>query len=219
VDPRQIDRYVTGCAAAHQRLLGHLDELGAELDPRQPSLLPEWTVGHVLSHLARHAESQVGVFAAAAEGRATERYPGGREGRRAGIEQGATKPGDELVGEVRRSIWQLEGAWATCPPAGWSIVGTSLGRPEPVAELPWLRWREVEIHHADLGLPGFAYDDWSADYIRLELDRAVMAWRASHPMGATQLPEAALALPPARRLAWLVGRAQIDGLPRVPQWF
>jgi maleylpyruvate isomerase len=219
MDPRQLDRQVTGCAAAHQRLLAHLDELGSELDPGRPSLLPEWSVGHVLSHLARHAESQTRVFEAAAAGHPAERYPGGAQSRRDGIESGARKSAGELVGDVRRSIWGLEGAWAACPAEGWELIGTALGRPEPVRELPWRRWREVEIHHADLGLSGFTFDDWSPDYVRAELDRAMMAWRATQPMGVTQLPERALALTPSRRLAWLVGRLPVEGLPAVPQWF
>jgi maleylpyruvate isomerase len=204
MDPRPLDRHVAGCAAAHQRLLGHLDELGAALDPARPSLLPGWSVGHVLSHLARHAQSQARVFEEAAGGRAAERYPGGAQARAADIEAGATRAAHELIDDVRRTIWQLESAWAVCPADGWALVGTSLGVPEPVAELPWRRWREVEIHHADLDLEGFSYEDWSPEYVRLELDRALMAWRASHPMGATELPAAALALTPARRL---------------PQWF
>jgi maleylpyruvate isomerase len=219
MDPRQLDRHVAGCAAAHQRLLGHLDELGTDLDPLQPSRLPKWSVGHVLSHLARHAESQTRVFEAAAVGQAAERYPGGAESRRSGIDAGAGGSAEALVGDIRRSIWALEAAWASCPGEGWELVGTALGRPEPVHELPWRRWREVEIHHADLGLAGFSYDDWSPEYVRAELDRAVMAWRATQPMGNAQLPDRALALPPARRLAWLVGRLPVEGLPAVPQWF
>jgi maleylpyruvate isomerase len=219
VDPRLLDRQITGCAAAHQRLLGHLDERGGELDVSRPSLLPGWSIGHVLSHLARHAESQAAVFHAAVRGEAVERYPGGHAARRAGIDARAAETAEQHVGALRSSIWQLEAAWAACPPEGWTLVGTALGVPEPVAELPWKRWREVEIHHADLGLADFTFEDWSPDYVRAELERAMIAWRASHPMGATQLPQAALALPPPRRLAWLVGRLDVEGLPAVAQWF
>jgi hypothetical protein len=37
-------------------------------------------------------------------------------------------------------------------------------------------------------------------------------WAARRPMGLTQLPAAALATPPAHRLAWLLGRTDIVGL-------
>ena len=39
-----------------------------------------------------------------------------------------------------------------------------------------------------------------------------MRWNARRPMGMTGLPPAALALPPPRRLAWLLGRIDVPGL-------
>ena len=68
------------------------------------------------------------------------------------------------------------------------------------------------LHHADLGL-GYTFDDMPAQYVRLELRRMEMLWRSRRPMGLTSLPPEAMAEPPARRLAWLLGRAAIDGLP------
>ena len=44
---------------------------------REPSLLPGWTRGHVLTHLARNADSQRHVLEAAVRGAPAERYPGG----------------------------------------------------------------------------------------------------------------------------------------------
>jgi hypothetical protein len=38
-------------------------------------------------------------------------------------------------------------------------------------------------------------------------------WAARRPMGLTTLPEAALHRPPHERLAWLLGRAELDDLP------
>ena len=78
--------------------------------------------------------------------------------------------------------------------------------------LPLLRQREVEVHRADLGL-GYEFDDLPDRYVRQELRLMEMMWRARKPMGLTPLPAVALALPPARRLAWLMGRAEIEGLP------
>jgi hypothetical protein len=39
-----------------------------------------------------------------------------------------------------------------------------------------------------------------------------MLWNSRLPMGMTGLPEAALAVDDHHRLAWLLGRATIDGL-------
>ena len=102
------------CAAAHQRLLADLDSL-EDAEVGRPSLLPGWTVGHVLTHLARNADSQRHVLEAAVQGEPAERYPGGREQRSGDIEAGAGRPAAALVEDVRRTIWQLEAAWPAVP--------------------------------------------------------------------------------------------------------
>ncbi len=73
------------------------------------------------------------------------------------------------------------------------------------------RWREVEVHRADLGL-GYGPEDWPGEYVREDLGVMEMRWNARRPMGMTGLPDAALKAPPHTRLAWLLGRAEIDGL-------
>jgi hypothetical protein len=80
-------------------------------------------------------------------------------------------------------------------------------------ELPFLRWRECVLHLTDLDV-GIEFDQWPPHYVRLELDRQKMAWAASHAMGLTQLPQAAMKLDEKHRLAWLLQRAEVDGLPR-----
>jgi hypothetical protein len=69
----------------------------------------------------------------------------------------------------------------------------------------------VVIHLADTGL-GYTWHDWPADYLRAELRRMTMLWDSRQPMGLTGLPALALAVPEPQRVAWLVGRATIDGL-------
>jgi uncharacterized protein (TIGR03083 family) len=85
VDVRELDRAVTGCAGAHQRLLAGLAELTDD-DARRPSLLPGWTVGHVLTHLARNADGNVRMLDAANRGEVVAMYEGGMDGRAADIE-------------------------------------------------------------------------------------------------------------------------------------
>src|SRR5918995_3450961 len=93
MEARQLDRDVAGAAAAHQGLLAMLDEcLGAgALDGAAPSRLPHWSIGHVLTHLARNADSMVRVFDAAERGEVIDRYEGGVARRNAEIEAGATR--------------------------------------------------------------------------------------------------------------------------------
>jgi maleylpyruvate isomerase len=206
-----LDRDVTGAAHAHQRLLADVDQL-TEAQLREPARLPGWSVAHVLAHLAGNAEGFVRMVEAADRGEQAEQYVGGAETRNRDIEQRATLPLTELVHLVRRTIWQLEGAWATCTAAGWQGTGISMAGPMPIADLPFRRWRETVVHHADLGL-AYTWRDWPAEYVRLELARLTMLWASRRPMGLTELPAEVLSVPDAHRVAWLLGRAAIDGLP------
>jgi maleylpyruvate isomerase len=202
MDPRTLDQDVAGAADAHQRLLAALDALGS-FDPARPSLLPGWSVGHVLTHLARNADSHVRML----DG--LDQYEGGSEGRAAAIEAGADRPADELVADVRRTIWALESRWAT--QADWSGSARRSAGTAPMADLPFLRWREAEVHHADLGI-GHTFATMPDAYVRRELRVMEMLWDSRRPMGMTGLPAEALARPPHERLAWLMGRGRIDGL-------
>lgn len=211
IDTKALNEHVVGCAAAHQLLLAALDSLTDE-QCRQDSLLPKWSRGHVLAHLARNADSHVRLLVAAGRGEIAEQYVGGYKGRVAAIEDSSGRSAIELVADVRRSIYALEAAWADASPTTWAGEGLNgIGATIQMSEIVFLRWREVEVHHADLALE-FTWRNWSDTYVRLELDRQLMLWRSRKPMGMTVMPDAALALPPRHRLAWLIGRVRVDGL-------
>jgi maleylpyruvate isomerase len=203
---------VAGVRAAHERLWVTLDELSDSV-VGQPSLLPGWTVGHVLNHLSRNAESHLRLIRGALAGVSVDRYPGGDAERDALISDGALRSAATLVADVRRTGSELEAAWAQMTPSSWQIVGRCIDTDEPAHTSPWNRWREVEIHHADLGLASFAPKDWSREFLRRELHLADMSWRASHTLGLTSLPAAALKLAAYDRLAWLLGRLTVEDLP------
>jgi maleylpyruvate isomerase len=205
-----------GVRSSHIRLSSTLDVLDDDT-VRGPSLLPGWTVGHVLTHLARNAEGLERALLGALRGEVVARYPGGSAQRDADIEQGSGRPVDVLVADVRVTSARLETTWDDMTDEAWDGQCTSDG-PERVDSLPFARWREVEVHHADLGL-GYTSDDWPAGYVRRDLAAKTMAWRARMPMGLTELPAAAQALSPASRLAWLLGRREVDGLPAVREWW
>ena len=204
---------VAGARAAHERLWVTLDGL-SDSTVGQPSLLPGWTVGHVLNHLSRNAESHLRLIRGALAGISADRYPGGDAERDALISEGARRSAAALVADVRSTAGELEVAWAQMTPSAWQVVGRCIDTDEPAHTSPWNRWREVEIHHADLGFASFAPDDWSREFLRRELRLAEMSWRAGHTLGLTQLPAAALSLPAHDRLAWLLGRLVVDGLPK-----
>ena len=212
-DNRMLDTHVAGCAAAHQRLLNSLHDLSDD-ECRQPSLLPGWSRGHVLSHLARNAESHTHLLEAAGRGEIAEQYPGGVQARNQAIEDGSSKSAAELTKDVRASIYALEAAWAGATPATWAGEGRNArGAVIAMSDLMFFRWREVEVHHADLGRE-LGWQQWSDLYVRLELDKQIMMWRSRKPMGLTELPRIAMELPPAHRLAWLLGRVDVAGLAK-----
>ncbi len=187
-----------------------LDDVGADLDAAAPSLLPGWTIGHVLTHLARNADSMTWVLEASERGELVERYPGGIARREGDIEAGAGRPAAEQVADVRASDDRLDAAIAAH--TVWDGRSHELsGRVIPVSEIVFLRWREVEVHRYDLGL-GYRPEDWPSEYARTELTDLTRVWNARRPMGLSGLPAEALAVPEPQRLAWLLGRADIPGL-------
>jgi maleylpyruvate isomerase len=106
-----LNEHVSGCAVAHQRLLGALENLTDD-QCREDSFLPAWSRGHVLTHLARNADSHVNLLQAAVRGEVGEQYPSA-EKRNGDIESGSTRSAEELVMDLRLSIYGLEAAWAS----------------------------------------------------------------------------------------------------------
>ena len=214
MDPLQRD--LAGAARAHRALEATIAELTDD-QAREPSLLPGWSRGHVLTHIARNADSFTRMVCGAQRGEMLDQYPGGPEQRAGDIEAGSGRAAAELITDIRRSNAELEAAWAATDADTWQRQGIATVGPVAIDDLPFRRWREAGVHHADLGL-GYRWSDWPADYVRLELDRMTMMWNSRLPMGMTGLPAAALAVPDHHRLAWLMGRADIDGVEPAGLW-
>ena len=78
---------VEGCVRAHVRLRRVVAQM-SDPDMGQPSNLPGWSVGHVLTHLARNAESMCVRIDAATRGELVDQYVGGADARAAAIAVG-----------------------------------------------------------------------------------------------------------------------------------
>jgi maleylpyruvate isomerase len=99
--------WVEGCVTAQAALDRALEGL-EDATARNPSLLPGWSVGHLLTHLARNADSVVWRLAGGAGGEQRDQYPGGMTQRHNDIEDGAGRPAGELVLDVRRTSQAVE---------------------------------------------------------------------------------------------------------------
>lgn len=158
----------------------HLLRTVADLDPAQvsaPSLLPGWTVGHVLTHLARNADAQTNLLTWARTGVETPMYPS-PEARADGIEAGAARPLREQIEDIRVTHERFADAAAAMPAAAWAVRLHTTG--QSAAAVPWARLREVVVHHVDLGA-GYTPADWT-DAFALRLLREIIAGTDSPPM-------------------------------------
>jgi maleylpyruvate isomerase len=189
---------IAACAASHARLLTAVESL-TDADVQAPSLLPDWSVGHVLTHLARNADSVVRRLVAAVERRQVTQYEGGSEGRAAEIEAGAGRPAEEVLRDLVEACTAVDALLPVLVDEVWErevLVGDG-PRTVPAAQLVLRRRAEVEIHHVDLGR-GYAPADWPPDLVQEMLPRVLDG-----------LPRRT---DPAALLAWSIGRGPAPGL-------
>ncbi|WP_067451816.1 maleylpyruvate isomerase family mycothiol-dependent enzyme [Actinomadura macra] len=141
---------------------------------RAPSLLPGWTRGHVLSHLARNADGGTRLLTWAWTGEPAQEYPS-LAARAAQIEAGAGRTAAELVGDVRDSADGFATEYSRMPDDAWQhIVQWTAGQEHPAARIADARLCEVLVHHVDLRV-GPAPDDWPGDFVADELDVVTVA--------------------------------------------
>lgn len=202
IDRRSLDRELSSCIDSEQDFVAWIEGIDP-VDPAVPSRLPGWTVGHVMTHVARNGDSILAMLDGEPQ------YAGGRDGRNADIEAGAGRSWTALVDDVAMRSAAVQAALRACE--DWTGSVESIAGDRSKVQLPMMRQRETEIHRVDLGL-GYEFANLPPDYVRRELRLLGMLWKARKPMGMTPMPDTANALDPATRLAWLMGRVDIDGL-------
>lgn len=149
--------------AATQTLLAAVKALG-DSDIATPSLLPGWTRGHVLAHLSRNADGLVNLLLWARTGIETPQYAS-QFLRDSDIEAGAPRPLAEQLADLRASADRFLGLARAMPADRWGYrVRARTGKELPASVVPWLRLREIEIHHVDLNI-GYRPQDWPAAFV------------------------------------------------------
>lgn len=203
---RDPTRAIELCRESHSRLLRTVADLTDEV-ARSASRLPGWTVGHVLTHLARNAEGFSRRLDGALRGEEVRRYPGGTSQREADIEAGATRNAGEILADLTAAQQQLEQVMARSDAAGWPNAQLLAGDMFPTPLIPVRRVREVEMHHVDLGR-GYEPVDWPEEYVVWEL-----------PMLLRTVPGRVQSTEDRRALtAWLAGRAAFPGAVTLDSW-
>ncbi|MEY9936732.1 maleylpyruvate isomerase family mycothiol-dependent enzyme [Streptacidiphilus sp. MAP5-3] len=217
----------------------HLVRTAARLtdaEVRGPSLLPDWSRGHVLSHLARNADGGRRLLTWARTGVETPEYPS-LTARAEGIGAGAGRSAAELLSDLRDSAAAFEAEYRAMPPEAWQrTVRWTAGQEHPAARAADSRLCEVLVHHADLNA-GYTPSDWPPDFVRDMLDRVATSFATRTDVPAMKLhatdtdttyatgtgPSAPTVLGPQHGLlAWLMGRSPgmgltLRGAPSLPE--
>jgi maleylpyruvate isomerase len=206
----------------------------------EASLLPGWTRGHVLAHIARNADGCTNLLTWARTGVETPQYASW-DSRVADIEAGAGRPLSDQLADLEETAARLTEAAAATPAAAWSAtVRWTDGTTARAARVVWARLREVEVHHVDLGC---AYQpvDWPDAFTLRLLHEIANGFNANPQASAIRLYADDLGHeltigsatdPPTisgsgyELAAWLTGRSRGDGLavspagplPEVPTW-
>ena len=238
--PHSVELLIEQNEAAVDRLLESASGLSDE-QLREPSLLPGWTRGHVLTHLARNADGFTNLLIWAQTGVETPMYPSA-QAREADIEAGASRSGDELKADAKLSAKSLADKARELDEEAWLAEVRAIRGPAAPA-WSWLGRRlfEVDVHHVDLGAR-YRPADWPDWFVADELYRVCGQLAANPETPAAVLsdavsgrqyflrtdgdPDPTVTGPGYALLAWLIqrgcdGELSVDpdgSLPDIPSY-
>ncbi|OEJ93882.1 hypothetical protein J116_004750 [Streptomyces thermolilacinus SPC6] len=209
-------------------------------EARGTTLIPPWTRGHVVTHVARATDSLCRLLRSARTGLETPQYAS-MEARAAEIEAGAHRPVEALVADVLDAEARFDREIRALPPEAWrKEVRMRTGEHRTPAGLILTRIRELEVHHADLAA-GYTFAHIPEVTARWIIDDIVAALHRRtdvHPLTIKSTDTAlthtlspatnegpTVSGPQAALLAWLSGRATPtsltatpDNVPPPPTW-
>ncbi len=186
---------IAACRTSHRLLLASLASLTDE-DFRGPSLLPGYSRGHVVTHLANKVKAHVLIFGGPPAGEVRRLHPDGYDPDLA-ADLGASRSPSELRFDLARVFALLEATWEALDDAHWDRQGMMTAGPRTMAEIVAHHLRNVEVHHVDLDI-GHGPSDWPSILVENELSKRLRSLpdRADH----------------GDILAWLLGRASAPKL-------
>ncbi|MCV2394018.1 maleylpyruvate isomerase family mycothiol-dependent enzyme [Actinotalea sp. M2MS4P-6] len=216
--PTEASAAIESIERTHERVRTTIEGLTDD-DVRAASRLPGWTRGHVLAHLAGFGAAAERQVLRALEGADPgEFYDGGRPGRDAAIEAGASAGAAEHVTRVEAAMDRMEGLLDLLDEDVLRRrTAFKDGLPVEAVVLAW--WREFSIHLTDLDL-GAEHTLWGP-----ELREHLVAFLSPRVPDGTQLDLEPTDVDEPRRLgqgrvlrvrgaandlvAWLAGREPI----------
>jgi maleylpyruvate isomerase len=214
---------------ATQRLVRTVDSLHDDT-LAEPSVLPGWSRGHVVAHVTLNAEAFIEVLRGFKEGLDIPMYPS--EGARADdIEALVEGSGAELRERFLASTTVFHEAVVAVPDGSWAGEFRRLASGGQVfqrVDLPGMRHREVEIHHADLDA-GYGPARWPREFLDETFDRVVRDRAGGPPLhlrtpeGDVQVGSGDGPVVTGSRVDltwWLLGRGDGQGLhgdPHLPE--
>jgi maleylpyruvate isomerase len=156
--------------SATRRLVRTVDAM-ADFQFDEPSLLPGWTRGHVVSHLVLNAEGLAGALEGAREHRAVPMYAS-QDARDGDIEALSSADPAVLRDRLLASTTAIHQGVDDLPEHLYAARierAPGSGRTFTAGRVAEMRLREVEIHHADLDL-AYTWAEWPSAFTVLLLD-------------------------------------------------
>jgi maleylpyruvate isomerase len=131
----------------------------------EPSLLPDWTRGHVVAHLALNAEGLAGMLQGLVARRTVPMYPS-QDARDQDIASLGPADPEALRSRLLGAVTDRADAIVAVPEEAWGtqVERTPGGPTFEAGAVLGMRHREVEIHHADLGLD-YTHADWPTPFV------------------------------------------------------
>jgi maleylpyruvate isomerase len=150
--------------ASAEALVAQLVKNLSNEDVAANSLLPDWSRGHVLSHLANNARGLSNLIEWALTGVQKNMYVS-VEQRAIDIENDATRPGNEIIADFleQSNIFASNLERLMVGPLLSEEVVLGNGSHVHPYEMTTLRERELLVHLVDLGLE-YKANDWTFDF-------------------------------------------------------